>query len=218
MHRYCAFLDTPIFTERHCDLKSATTEIPTQEPQHVDTSRPTPACPCSNSLVRRKSSSTIDSSGPLSSSLSSASPSPSSSSSLTSNSSISGFPALSFPFTSDYSAKICLKSALSIARSFELLPYPNPSGEMTLNHNEIPGAGIPRTMPAFACCAMQSSYAMLMLYRKTCALKNDNYMDRQIDSPASSLVSLLRHGLHSVLSALENYSIAFEALDGMRGQ
>lgn len=59
---------------------------------------------------------------------------------------------------------------------------------------------------------------MLMLSRKSRALKNDGYLDTQTESPASSLDSLLRHGLLAVVSALENYSIAFEALDGMRGQ
>ena len=65
---------------------------------------------------------------------------------------------------------------------------------------------------------MQSIYAMLMLHRKSRALENDGYTATQTGSPTSSLEALLRDGLQSVVGALENYVIAFEALDGMRGR
>ena len=91
----------------------------------------------------------------------------------------------------------------------------------------------PRTMPTFACCAMQAAYALLMgLYGV--------YMKRQAgqlgDMPGEELtpnggpkpyyvrereikehVEKLREGLGGVVAALENWAGAFEAIDGMRG-
>ena len=75
-------------------------------------------------------------------------------------------------------------------------------------------------MPAFACCAMQSSYAMLMLQHHTRALSLRPTSAAQGDSilMAPRLLDQLNCGLRLVLDALENYSTAFEALDGMRGE
>jgi hypothetical protein len=103
-----------------------------------------------------------------------------------------------FPFSSHQSAKICLKSALNIAHSFDELPFPNPTGvepqpqQHSLAQHAHSGAGVvgglgagaggppapcflsptsatvcPRTMPSFACCAMQCAYALLMVHQKT---------------------------------------------------
>lgn len=75
---------------------------------------------------------------------------------------------------------------------------------------------VPRTMPSFACCAMQSSYAMLMLYYKSRAISSG-----MVESPLSDTDQLgdeLQHGLECVIGAVRNYSMAFEALGGMRGK
>ncbi|MCJ1301783.1 hypothetical protein MMC08_004584 [Hypocenomyce scalaris] len=126
-----------------------------------------------------------------------------------------------FPFSKHLSAKVCLKAALNIAQSFETLPYPNPTGTDCFTPTYlIPNScvEVPRTMPAFACCAMQSSYAMLMLCHKTRVINCNDFTDKQNDSLVSNLLGQLRHGLQMVLGALKNYSVAFEALDGMRDQ
>jgi len=69
-------------------------------------------------------------------------------------------------------------------------------------------------MPAFACCAMQSSYALLMLCQKS------RDWNRKATNGAGFQNGLeeLYAGLGRVLGALQNYSIAFEALEGMRAQ
>jgi hypothetical protein len=73
---------------------------------------------------------------------------------------------------------------------------------------------IPRMIPVFACCAMQSSYAMIMLSYKTRAM---GFMGVVEDSPAKKLLEQLGDGLQLVLDALKNYSMAYEALGGQRG-
>ena len=116
LQRYCAFGDIPMFTERHCDLGSANAGASSGE------SRRTSACACSSSLVSRRRPSTNDSLGTSTASLSPSSPESSYSSSLSSNSPGCGSSNFSFPFVSNHSAKVCLKSALSIAHSFKMLP------------------------------------------------------------------------------------------------
>lgn len=76
---------------------------------------------------------------------------------------------------------------------------------------------VPRMMPVFACCAMQSSYAMIMLCYKTRAMGFVGAVDDGRESPASKLLSQLQDGLGLILDALRNYSLAYEALGGMRG-
>lgn len=194
------------------------------------------------------------------------------------------------PYTSHYSAKICLKSAFAIARSFTSLPYPQPVRRSLSSPNSIPqqnqgqnqiqmegqdpysyfstmslpittspyarhslspqlGSSIsnsnsgsvsgplgpgnanpaPRMIPVFACCAMQSSYALIMLSYKTKAMgfagplsnnsngnKNDDGNGAK-ENQAQKLLGQLSEGLHMILGALRNYSVAYEALGGMRG-
>lgn len=205
IHRYCAFSDTPIFSERHCDLKAAI-----QDGELQDGDAAPSACGCSGLFEdTSNSSSSCPSSSPLSS------PSSSLSSGSGSSHSIMDFPGQNMPFSSHVSAKFCMKAALSIAQSFETLPYPNPKCvqgtpahfSSDISHNA------PRTMPAFACCAMQSSYALLMLCQKT---RSTN--DASSNQMASGLLNQLGQGLQKVVGALENYSISFEALSGMRGE
>lgn len=77
----------------------------------------------------------------------------------------------------------------------------------------------PRTMPTFACCAMQSAYALLMLLYKVYVAKADGSMGvKGVDGRVLDHVEKLREGLAGVAAALENWAGAFEAIDGMRGE
>ncbi|KAF2121242.1 hypothetical protein BDV96DRAFT_207041 [Lophiotrema nucula] len=108
------------------------------------------------------------------------------------------------------SAKLCLHSALAISKAFDALPLPVPN--TTDEFSWIPDSMVPRTMPSFACCAMQGSYVLLML-----CLKN-----RSVSSPKNSKargsMDALHMGLRRILEALDNYSLAFEAIQGMRNE
>lgn len=57
---------------------------------------------------------------------------------------------------------------------------------------------------------MQSSYALLMVYHRT-------WVAGQQDQLAAQLLQSCESGLRDILAALANYSVAFEALGGMRG-
>jgi hypothetical protein len=108
------------------------------------------------------------------------------------------------------SANICLQSALAISAAFEELPYPCPiqSDQFDLRNLHT----LPRTMPAFSCCAMQGSYVLLM----TCLRSWDKYDDFSSDILPN--VQISHDGLEKILGALDNYSIAFEALQGMTSE
>jgi hypothetical protein len=112
------------------------------------------------------------------------------------------------PFTGAKSTKICHTAALNIVQSFHTLPYPSP-----LVSPPSSSYLLPRSMPVFACCAMQSAYALLMLCHKT-YLKRE-YADDDI--MVQGYISLLRQALGVIVESLENYAAAYEALDGMRG-
>ena len=74
-------------------------------------------------------------------------------------------------------------------------------------------------MPTFACCAMQASYAMIMLCLKARAMREPVGNDLTTLSSRSlgGFLDELRQSLRQVSKALGNYAIAFEALNGMRG-
>ncbi|EPE30812.1 hypothetical protein GLAREA_03779 [Glarea lozoyensis ATCC 20868] len=189
LHRYCAFLDIPIFTKKHCDLRPASPITATQQIE---------SCPCSSTFHQLGSPSSISSSV--------ASP---------------AVPCGILPFSSHFSAKVCLKSAFAIARSFASLPYPEPIRPndplaflMPFTENEK----TPRMIPVFACCAMQSSYAMIMLSYKTRAMGFAGLDGVGGEQHVERLLGQLQEGLELVLNALRNYSIAYEALGGMRDQ
>ena len=194
LHRYRAFLDIPIFSQRYCDVAPAAKR----------TASNVSACSCTG-LLSQASSPTSDLVRDLSSPSSSVSPTP-----LVDR-------CIDSPFSSRFSAKACMKAALAIARAFESLPYPNPT---LTSESSQPGflsktsiTPAPRTMPTFVCCAMQSSYALLMLCHRTSGLNHNRASSHAVTSGLEELHS----GLQRVLGALQNYSIAFEALYGMRG-
>ncbi|KAM0272596.1 hypothetical protein ACHAQH_008627 [Verticillium albo-atrum] len=203
-HRYCAFSDVALFTTKHCDLRSKS-----EEAEATQELRQWPSCSCSSLLALPTTTSPTNSSSTGSISPPRSSPHSSDGHGCTSN---------SFPFTSHQSAKICLKAALSIAQSFDDLPYPNAYGQLCLPPCTLsPTSSIvaPRTMPAFACCAMQCAYALLMVHQKTRAM----YPEPGMAGPmVESLIVRLQTGLRSISGTLENYATAFEALGGMRGK
>ncbi|KAH8811026.1 hypothetical protein F5884DRAFT_668838 [Xylogone sp. PMI_703] len=200
VHRYCAFSDRPIFTKKHCDL--AYSSDPTMSKDDLSllcnctAIYPPPVYPVDDLSI--SPSSTYSSGSPVSN---------------------NNFGIL--PFSSHYSAKICLKSAFNIARSFKNLPYPPSMGMYSSGGLRLPSQRpmeLPRMVPVFACCAMQSTYAMVMLSYKMQTLGLMGPVDDGTNARAKKLLAQLRDGLQLVLNALKNYSIAYEALGGMRGE
>jgi hypothetical protein len=181
LHRYNAFLDTAVFTKKHCDLGEVS-----------DNSSTFPISCCTTAEAP---SSAFDVQSFL----------------LSTN---AGNEEHYYNFSS---ARVCMGAALAIGRAFESLPYPNPnlilSGAQPSLFAHSPWMKPPRTMPIFACCAMQSSYVLLMLCDKIREL-NGGPSGNVI---ATSRLGELSSGLQRVLEALQNYSIAFEAVGGMRG-
>jgi len=295
LHRYCAFSDVPVFSKKHCDLAAAT---PNSNNTTNPSSTPTaPNCACSSTFHNLPSYSDMNSSTPHSFSSTTSPPNLNMNMSINSNLGIPNGMGLGLnpslgiglncnvlPYTSHYSAKICLKSAFSIARSFASLPYPQPIRRVDLQNqmqsqgqgqnqgmqnqvqdpysyfptiqtpnnytrhslspptstststsNSNPGpagsAHAPRMIPVFACCAMQSSYALIMLSYKTKAMgfagplnntpnnngNAGNAGDAGKENQAQKLLGQLSEGLQMILAALKNYSVAYEALGGMRG-
>jgi hypothetical protein len=214
IHRFRAFSDIPLFIQRHCDLTSAspsTTPADVNNKSPLSTSAINPvSCSCSNlnSFQRASSAEYMT-------------PSDSSTSSDI-HPYIPQYPqypfASGFPYSSQHSARTCLRAALVISRMFENLPYPQPlPGHRQQSQQRHP---LPRTMPSFACCLMQSSYAMFMIFYKARVAKQFS-PESEIDLASDSndrLVEELRQGLQRNIRALSNYSVAFEALDGMRDE
>ncbi|KAI0021639.1 hypothetical protein F4780DRAFT_273607 [Xylariomycetidae sp. FL0641] len=209
VHRYCAFFDLAVFSGKHCDLSSTA-----QAQRDTDSSEPRQIQAC---CVTNMSSGT---------SVSSQSPPGSVSPTLSNCSSpqLNPLPyqpsnALSFPFSTHQSSKICLKSALNIAQAFDSMPYPNPTSQLSDTPLYLgPGSTLytPRMMPAFACCAMQCAYSLLMVKDRTESMYSNG--NRETGPLVDNLRDRLQQGLYSVLATLENYATAFEALGGMRDQ
>lgn len=105
-----------------------------------------------------------------------------------------------------------------ISRMFESLPVPQPLPDNRQQSNEQ-NHSLPRTMPSFACCLMQSSYAMFMIFYKARVAKQlSPDSENEITSESTDrLIDELHQGLQRIIATVSNYSIAFEALDGMRG-
>lgn len=204
IHRYCAFFDLPVFPRKNCDLKPVQDRRDAQDLSHWPS--------CCTTLVSGHSGHS-NHSGTASSPTLSMRSSPSDGGQAYQ----SGLTPV-FPFSSHQSAKICLKSALSISQSFDLLPYPNPTTQVSDGPSYIgPFSTIisPRMMPSFACCAMQCAYVLLMVYDKTQTMYSS--WNGDTGSLANNLLGRLQEGILSILGTLENYGTAFEALGGMRG-
>ncbi|CAJ2512439.1 Uu.00g054540.m01.CDS01 [Anthostomella pinea] len=223
VHRYCAFFDLAVFSGKHCDLTS-TSERKADSPEP----RQLQSC-CTTTLDGALSVSSL--SAESSSPRLSHSPPPHTNGHMNDHTNghanghtngNSGFrqqSALAFPFTTHHSSKICLRSAFNIAEAFDFLPYPNPTGQLSDTPLYLgPGSTLitPRTMPAFACCAMQCSYALLMVKDRTESAYPFTF--GETGPLVDNLRDRLQQGLLSVLVTLDNYATAFEALGGMRDQ
>ncbi|RAL13972.1 uncharacterized protein BO97DRAFT_16167 [Aspergillus homomorphus CBS 101889] len=213
IHRFRAFSDIPIFIKKHCDLTAATTTSPVsadavKSPATQDGITRV-GCSCSSLDMFQQS--------PSEYTPSSASSTSSEFSSIPQYSFTSGF-----PYSSQHSAKICLRASLLISQMFHCLPLPQP-----LQDNCHPQQGLqllssqlPRTMPSFACCLMQGSYAMLMIFYKARVEKQmtPDYGSDNMSSPSDRLIEEIREGLERIIATASNYALAFEALDGMRDE
>lgn len=121
------------------------------------------------------------------------------------------------PFTRHQSTKICLKAALTIAQTFNDLPFPNPTGELCMPPCYLTPASTlaaPRLMPSLACCGMQCTYTLFMVHSRLDLILLET---RSANPMAENLLMRLRMGLTSVSTIFENYATAFEALSGLRG-
>ena len=206
VHRFRAFSDLPIFLKKHCDLTSRNpnNEMP------------------SNTSKNSKSQSGIANIG-CSCSLEPFQQAPSDYSSSSSQASdIQQYPFMQgFPYSIQHSAKTCLRASLLISRMFYSLPLPQPlldECQTQQGLHMLPNQ-LPRTMPSFACCLMQGSYAMLMIYLKARREKlTPKSGNDDTPNPSDRLIEEIRKGLERIIATVTNYAIAFEALDGMRGK
>lgn len=129
---------------------------------------------------------------------------------------------LQMPFTSEESSKICLHAALNIVTLLDNLLYPNHTSDILANTQYARGgcgSELPRTMPTVVCCGVQSSYAMLMLGLKARAIQHTTHDDINVldTTSLSDFRNELYHNLRLIVKFLENYSIAFEAIQGISG-
>ncbi|KAB8254354.1 C6 finger domain protein [Aspergillus pseudonomiae] len=127
---------------------------------------------------------------------------------------------LQMPFSSEESSKICLHAALNIVTLLDNLLYPNHTSDILANTQYARGGcgnELPRTMPTVVCCGVQSSYAMLMLGLKARAIQHTAPDDiNALDTTSlSDFRNELYHNLRLIVKFLENYSIAFEAIQGI---
>ncbi|KAL5051834.1 hypothetical protein BDW71DRAFT_1037 [Aspergillus fruticulosus] len=223
IHRFRAFSDIPIFLKRHCDLTKANAsddpvpENAAKSPQHLDEISSV-GCSCS-SLDKFQQSSSSEYT-------------PSSSTSSSSSSELQPLPPrYSFiselPYTSQHSARVCLKASLLISHMFESLPTPQPLSDGNTRPRVLqllPRNQYPRTMPSFACCMMQGSYALLMIFYQASLAKNaqteldtsTSTSTSQDGRPFDGFTEELRQGLERLIGAASNYAVSYEALTGMR--
>ncbi|CAI7675320.1 unnamed protein product [Penicillium palitans] len=209
-HRFRAFSDIPLFIKRHCDLTAA-------NPNNTTATKPAGlhnvTCSCSNLSSFERAASTEYMTPSDSSTSSDIHPEINSYAPQ-----YSQYPfAAGFPYSTQQSAKICLQASLVISRMFHSLPVPQP----LLDPQQQQGRPLPRTMPSFACCLMQSSYAMFMIYYKARVAKQlapDSPHNENGGDSTGQLIEELRQGLERIIGAVSNYSLAFEALDGMRDE
>jgi len=112
---------------------------------------------------------------------------------------------ITLPFSKHESSRICLAAALNIAQAFEALPYPPPEAEANsinplLNFqssSSSPQSNLtPRTLPSFACCAMQAAYALLMVCNQAWAMQTGAMPATQ---HPRKLLAQCEQGLYSLL-------------------
>jgi hypothetical protein len=194
IHRYSAFSDLPVFTKPYCDLKPAPTNFDMGFVE--DLAEWLTSCACdqqsysgSNAALEQSSPPELHVSGPCYDDKSSNN--------------------ITLPFSKHESSRICLASALNIAQAFEALPYP-PTDSGSLESNPVP-----RTLPSFACCAMQAAYALLMVCNQAWAMQTGAMPATE---HPQKLLTQCEQGLYSILNTLDNYATAFEAIRGMRGK
>ncbi|KAA8642069.1 transcription factor domain-containing protein [Aspergillus tanneri] len=129
---------------------------------------------------------------------------------------------LSFPFSSDESSKICLHAAFNVVVLLDNLPYPNPTNEICETSAFLSlglETELPRAMPTLVCCAMQAGYALLMLCVKARALQHTGRVGSgQLATSLTGFRDELYQSLQLVIKCLGNYSIAYEALHGVRDE
>lgn len=221
IHRFRAFSDMPIFMKKHCDLGTINhshTAPETSKSSNTSSGMANIRCSCSNLESFH---------GALPSAECSSSTPPGL------RPTVSQYTSNEWPFSSQHSAKVCLRAALILSHMFQSLPFPQPlHGPGNTHNNTQPGPGmqqaLPRTMPSFACCLMQGSYAMLMIFYKATVSKNaqlasentnNTNNDQRIgnNNTQERLVEELRQGVERIIAAVRNYTVAFEALVGMRG-
>ncbi|PYI27035.1 C6 zinc finger domain protein [Aspergillus indologenus CBS 114.80] len=227
IHRFRAFSDIPIFIKKHCDLTAAATTtnsipVETVESPATQDGITRVGCSCSSLDMFQQSSSEYTPS--------SASSTSSEFSSLPPQYSFTN----DFPYSSQHSAKICLRASLLISQMFHCLPIPQPlladdRQQSPPGLQQLLPSQLPRTMPSFACCLMQGSYAMLMIFYKARVEKqltppdygggsSSSSSSNLRTSPSDRLIEEIRQGLERIIAAATNYAIAFEALDGMRDE
>ncbi|KAG2416456.1 hypothetical protein HFD88_007671 [Aspergillus terreus] len=213
-HRFRAFSDIPIFIKKHCDLTAANavSADPPKDPSKAQAGISNIGCGCGGleSFQQQQPSCEFT---PSSTSASSTS---SDYQSMSQYSFTSGF-----PYSPQHSAKVCLRAALLISRMFASLPLPQPVYDGNKNQHLLrQQVQLPRTMPSFACCLMQGSYAMLMIYYKARVEKqlSPDAGSKDANDPSTRLIEELRQGLERIIATVSNYAIAFEALDGMRDE
>jgi hypothetical protein len=128
---------------------------------------------------------------------------------------------VSFPFSEQESSIICLKSSLVVTTIYRNLPYANPLGSTSSSRSRT----YPKTIPYFACSAMQSCYGLLMLlHRLRACLATDRlancYHLLNNPTPASEIADAerlseeLRHGVEIIGRSLKS-DVIFEGVGGM---
>ncbi|KAJ5620628.1 transcriptional regulator family: Fungal Specific TF [Penicillium lagena] len=226
VHRFRAFSDIPIFIKKHCDLTAAAnpnapkTDAVIKSPMSGNGHA---GLQCLNNNIDpfQRASSTEYLTPPDSSTSSEIRPS-----------SIPQYPrhpfTSGFPYSCEHSAKVCLGAALVISRMLKALPLPQPLLDPQYQHDQrhqqqqqhYYSGSLPRTMPYFACCLMHSSYTLLMVFYKARVAKRlspDSEND-YVEGSTDQLIAEIRQGLQHIIAASSNYSLAFEALDGMRDE
>ncbi|KAL2821595.1 hypothetical protein BJX63DRAFT_427592 [Aspergillus granulosus] len=212
VHRFRAFSDIPIFLKRHCDLTVANST------NSVSKSAINPSEP-PDGISNIGCCSSLDQFQPPSLSEYAPSSTPSMSSKFQTPPQYSFVN--DFPYSCPHSARACLKASLLISQMFESLPIPQPlsdPGNPPHVLQLLPQNQYPRTMPSFACCLMQGTYAMLMVYHKTRVdhLAVPGLGSAQANHPSNQFHDEFRQALERIIAAVTNYAVSSEALDGMK--